>query len=256
MTLPCVCGPFSRGRYSLPVLRPRLRDRWIRLVLLIVAWMVPAGILIAVGMLVKHSAGVPGFDNHVTSFVVAHRTAGLNEAMKAVTWLGSWVAVVVVAGLVLLLVLRPPAVRRVSPPGRGGRAGMGRDPRWHNLGQACRAGSRPPEEAPSDQPVSPRWSSGGLRVRLRRPRAPHRVGLVSTNASRSRADVGLEYVQSLSLAVFGLRGVHVRPPVRESGGTRLAGTPGSIARSVHLCPLLSFTSRPPCWPITLLAMAS
>jgi undecaprenyl-diphosphatase len=68
--------------------------------------MVLAGVLVGVGELVDHSGAVQGFDNHVTSFVVAHRTAGLNAAMKAVTWLGSWVAVLVAAAMVLLLVLR------------------------------------------------------------------------------------------------------------------------------------------------------
>jgi undecaprenyl-diphosphatase len=72
--------------------------------------MVLAGILIGVGELVDHSGAVQGFDNHVTSFVVAHRTAGLNAAMKAVTWLGSWVAVLVAAAVVLVLVFR----RRLS----------------------------------------------------------------------------------------------------------------------------------------------
>jgi undecaprenyl-diphosphatase len=78
--------------------------------LLVVAWMALAGTLIGVGELVEHSAAVQGFDNHVTSFVVAHRTPGLNAAMKAVTWLGSWVAELVTAAVVLLLVLR----RRLS----------------------------------------------------------------------------------------------------------------------------------------------
>jgi hypothetical protein len=44
--------------------------------------MVPAGILIGVGELVDHSGAVQGFDNPVTSSVVAHSTAGLNVAMK------------------------------------------------------------------------------------------------------------------------------------------------------------------------------
>jgi undecaprenyl-diphosphatase len=72
--------------------------------------MVLAGILIGVGELVDHSGAVQGFDNHVTSFVVAHRSAGLNAAMKAVTWFGSWVAELVAAAVLLLLVLR----RRLS----------------------------------------------------------------------------------------------------------------------------------------------
>jgi undecaprenyl-diphosphatase len=69
-----------------------------------------SGILIAIGELVDHSRAVQSFDNHLTSFVVTHRTAGLNAVMKAVTWLGSWVAVLVVAAIVLVLVLR----RRLS----------------------------------------------------------------------------------------------------------------------------------------------
>jgi undecaprenyl-diphosphatase len=68
--------------------------------------MVLVGILIGVGELVDHSGAVQGFDKHVTSFVVDHRTAGLNAAMKAMTWLGSWVTVLVAAGLLLVLVLR------------------------------------------------------------------------------------------------------------------------------------------------------
>jgi hypothetical protein len=68
--------------------------------------MVLAGILIGVGELVNHSGAVQRFDNHVTSFVVSHRTAALNATMKAVTWLGSRVAVLVAAVVVLLLVLR------------------------------------------------------------------------------------------------------------------------------------------------------
>ena len=78
----------------------------LRLAVLVVAWMFLAGILIGVGELVDRSGAVQAFDNHVASFVVSHRTAALNAAMKAVTWLGSWVAVLVAAGLVLLLVFR------------------------------------------------------------------------------------------------------------------------------------------------------
>jgi undecaprenyl-diphosphatase len=78
----------------------------IRLVLLVLAWMVLAGILIGAGELVVRSGAVQGFDDHVTSFVVAHRTPGLNAAMKMVTWLGSWVALLVAAAVVLALVLR------------------------------------------------------------------------------------------------------------------------------------------------------
>jgi undecaprenyl-diphosphatase len=72
--------------------------------------MVLAGILIGAGELVDHSAAVQGLDNHVTSYVVARRTDSLNTAMKAVTWLGSWIAVLVAAAVVLFFVLR----RRLS----------------------------------------------------------------------------------------------------------------------------------------------
>jgi undecaprenyl-diphosphatase len=78
----------------------------IRAALLVVAWLALAGVLIGVGELVVHTAAIQHFDDHVTSVVVAHRSSGLNSAMKAVTWLGSWVALAVAAGVVLLLVLR------------------------------------------------------------------------------------------------------------------------------------------------------
>jgi undecaprenyl-diphosphatase len=78
----------------------------IRLTVLVVAWLALAGVLIGIGELVVHTEGIQRFDHHVTSVVVAHRSTGLNSAMKAVTWLGSWVALVVAAGVVLLLVLR------------------------------------------------------------------------------------------------------------------------------------------------------
>jgi undecaprenyl-diphosphatase len=77
----------------------------IRASVLVVAWLVLAGVLIGMGELVVHTEAIQGFDNHVTSVVVAHRSPGLDAAMKAVTWLGSWVASAVAAGVVLLLVL-------------------------------------------------------------------------------------------------------------------------------------------------------
>ena len=83
-----------------------LHDRSLRAALLVVGWMALAGILVGVGELVKHSGTVQDFDNHVTSVVVGHRTASLDSAMKAVTWLGSWVTLVVVAVVTLVLVLR------------------------------------------------------------------------------------------------------------------------------------------------------
>ena len=87
--------------------RSDLRLRPLPVALLVVAaWMVLTGILMGVGTLVVHSGSVQGFDNHVTSVFVSHRSPVLNAAMKAVTWLGSWVAELVAAAVVLLLVLR------------------------------------------------------------------------------------------------------------------------------------------------------
>ncbi len=70
------------------------------------AWAVLTGALIGVGVGVVHSSSVNGFDRHVTSVVVAHRTQALNEAMRAVTWLGSWVALVATGILLVVLALR------------------------------------------------------------------------------------------------------------------------------------------------------
>ena len=77
-----------------------------RAVVLVVAWAALTGLLIAAGVGVVHSSSVNGFDRHVNSVVVAHRTPALNEAMKAVTWLGSWVALVATGSVLVVLALR------------------------------------------------------------------------------------------------------------------------------------------------------
>jgi membrane-associated phospholipid phosphatase len=77
-----------------------------RALALVLAWAVLTGLLIGVGVGVVHSSSVNAFDRHVTSIVVAHRTSALNEAMKAVTWLGSWVALVATGILLVVLALR------------------------------------------------------------------------------------------------------------------------------------------------------
>jgi undecaprenyl-diphosphatase len=70
------------------------------------AWAGFTGILIAAGSGVVHSSTVTAFDKHITSSVVAHRTDVLTEAMKAITWLGSWVALVTAAVVLLVLAIR------------------------------------------------------------------------------------------------------------------------------------------------------
>ncbi len=84
----------------------RRRSRSVRVLVLVLAWSALTGLLIAAGVGVKHSGSVNAFDRHVTSVVVAHRTPALNAVMKAVTWLGSWVAFVAAGILLVVLALR------------------------------------------------------------------------------------------------------------------------------------------------------
>jgi len=72
--------------------------------LAVLAWAALTGLLIGAGELVVHSTSITSWDRHVTAVVVDHRSPALDTAMKTLTWLGSWVAVVVAA--VVLLALR------------------------------------------------------------------------------------------------------------------------------------------------------
>jgi undecaprenyl-diphosphatase len=74
--------------------------------LLVAGWIVLTALLVAAGVAVTHSASVGAFDRHVTAVVVAHRTDSLTSAMKVITWLGTWVALVVTLGLFAVLCLR------------------------------------------------------------------------------------------------------------------------------------------------------
>jgi undecaprenyl-diphosphatase len=74
--------------------------------LLIVGWAVLVGLLVAVGTSAVHSATITSFDHHITRWVVAHRTKPLDTAMKTLTWLGSWVALLVIGAVIVWLVLR------------------------------------------------------------------------------------------------------------------------------------------------------
>jgi len=77
-----------------------------RMAVLAGIWAGLVGLLVAAGELVTHSAAVTSFDQHITRDVVGSRTAALNSAMRVVTWLGSWVAVLVAAAVIALLVIR------------------------------------------------------------------------------------------------------------------------------------------------------
>jgi len=68
-------------------------------------WAGLVGCLIAAGEIVVHSNALTHFDRHATSVLVNSRTAALDSAMKAVTWLGSWIALTVMAAIVAGLVL-------------------------------------------------------------------------------------------------------------------------------------------------------
>jgi membrane-associated phospholipid phosphatase len=76
-----------------------------RLAVLAGIWAGLVGLLIVAGELIVHSAAITHFDEHVTRVVVSARTAPLNSVMKAVTWLGSWAAVVVTAVIIIVLVV-------------------------------------------------------------------------------------------------------------------------------------------------------
>jgi undecaprenyl-diphosphatase len=84
---------------------PQLKAALPRLAVLAGIWAGLAGLLVAAGEIVVHSAAITHFDQHTTRVVVSSRTAALSSVMKAVTWLGSWVAIVVAAAIIVLLVI-------------------------------------------------------------------------------------------------------------------------------------------------------
>ena len=111
------------GRWNVECRRDNLGRRALALLLV---WACLTGVLIAVGVWVTHSSSVNAFDRHVTSVVVAHRTPALNSVMKALTWLGSWVALLVTGILLVVLALRrrlPAAAVLVAIVAWGGESG-------------------------------------------------------------------------------------------------------------------------------------
>jgi undecaprenyl-diphosphatase len=105
-------------------------------------WAGLVGLLIASGEMVVHSNAVTHFDRHVTSVLVNSRTAALDSAMKAVTWLGSWVALAVTTVIVAVLVLArhlPPLAAVAAVLAWAGEAGGVR------IGKEVVARGRPPE---------------------------------------------------------------------------------------------------------------
>ena len=90
----------------MPTARPTQRKAvLLRMVVLVGIWAGLVGLLVAAGEVITHSGAVTHFDDHVTRVVVSARTPGLNSAMKAMTWLGSWVALLVTAVVITVLVI-------------------------------------------------------------------------------------------------------------------------------------------------------
>ncbi len=84
---------------------PAHRDVVSGVLLLVVTWIVLTGVLVGAGELVTHWSPIGQFDRQATAWVVAHRSHALDVTMKAVTWCGSWLAVAVTGGLLLVLVV-------------------------------------------------------------------------------------------------------------------------------------------------------
>lgn len=84
---------------------PALTAALPRMAVLAGIWAGLVGLLTAAGEVVVRSSAVTDFDRHATGVAVSSRTAELDSAMKAVTWLGSWVAVTVMAVIIAVLVL-------------------------------------------------------------------------------------------------------------------------------------------------------
>ncbi len=80
-----------------------LRRDGVRMGELLLAWVIVTGALVGVGQAVVGSPGVNMFDRHATSIIVTHRSPALDAVMKTVTWLGSSVALLVTAGLILIV---------------------------------------------------------------------------------------------------------------------------------------------------------
>lgn len=76
-----------------------------RMAVLTGIWAGLVGLLIAAGEAVVHSATVTSFDQDTTRVVVSSRTAAVSSVMKVATWLGSWVAVLVAAAIIAMLII-------------------------------------------------------------------------------------------------------------------------------------------------------
>ncbi len=77
----------------------------VRACLLILGWVVLVAVFVGAGHVVVGSRAINGFDRHITTWVVAHRTLALDVSMRMITWIGSWIAVAATAVVVLVAVV-------------------------------------------------------------------------------------------------------------------------------------------------------
>jgi len=70
---------------------------------LVLAWIGITAALFGVGQFVVHTRAITDFDRHVTIWVIDRRTPALDSTMRAITWIGSWIAVAVAGAVVLVL---------------------------------------------------------------------------------------------------------------------------------------------------------
>lgn len=121
---------------------PQLRAVLLRVLMLIGIWAGLVGLLVATGEVIIHSGALTDFDHHATRAAVNSRTPGLNAVMKAVTWLGSWVALLVTAVVIVVLVIArrlPVLAAVVAVFAWGGEAG------GVAIGKAAVGRERPPQ---------------------------------------------------------------------------------------------------------------
>ncbi|HUO49055.1 MAG TPA: hypothetical protein VMU09_09500, partial [Acidimicrobiales bacterium] len=85
---------------------PGRRHLVVGLALAVGVWAILTALLIGTGELVLHSSAVADVDHQLTRTLVAHRGPVLDALMKVATWLGSWLAAVVVGIVVAVLVWR------------------------------------------------------------------------------------------------------------------------------------------------------
>ena len=82
-----------------------IRATVLRTCLLILGWVILVAVFASAGHVVVRTDVINGFDQHITTWVVAHRTPALDAAMGMITWMGSWIAVATTAVVVVVLVL-------------------------------------------------------------------------------------------------------------------------------------------------------